>query len=71
MVAAFDDGNSGYVEAEMEACARPYRRRVHVIVVVDAMLSSRTYCLPMRMCLVIVRCWGCCRYSFGSAVRML
>ena len=64
MVAAYDnDGNSMYVEAEMEAFARPYRRRVHVLVAVDAMLPPpRAYCLPMRMCLVIVRCWGCCRY---------
>ena len=71
MVAAFDDGNRTYVEAEMEAFARPYRCRGHVLVAVDAMLSSRSHCLPMRMCLLIVRCLGCCRYSFGRAVRTL
>ena len=68
MVAAFDDGNRRYVAAEIEAFARPYRRRVHVLVGADAMLSPRTHCLRMRMCLVIVRCWSYCRYSSGRAV---
>ena len=71
MVAACDDGNRRYVAEEMEAFARPYRRRVHVLVVVDAMLSPRSYCLPMRMCLpgdskvlglLPLFIWKCCAY---------